>query len=150
MKSFHLTREDAQAYFAINWTLLVEHPNPDGSVPFNGILAFWQDLYATGKTSARPTDDKIAALRGVFDTRGIITITDPNYSPRLRKAIRYKLGPNAPGQSDYWKTKGQEQRPATTGEATTSPSTQHTYITISRHDNDCIAVLTIPPCRAGP
>jgi len=153
-KRFHLTREDAKAYFAINWTLLVEHPNADGSVPFDAILAFWKELYTTGKTTAYPTDDKIAALRAVFNERGIITITDPNYSPRLKKAIRYELGPNAPGQSDYWRKNDQvpETATATTtmAEVRTLSSTQHTFITISRHDCEVNTGLAIPPCRAGP
>lgn len=153
-KRFHLTREDARAYFAINWTLLVERPNADGSVPFDAILAFWKELYTTGKTTAYPTDDKIAALRAVFNERGIITITDPNYSPRLKKAIRYELGPNAPGQSDYWRKNDQVPETATTtttkAEARTLSSTQHTYTTIGRHVSEVITGLAIPPCRAGP
>lgn len=83
-----LTREDCRAYFAINWTLLTDKPNADGSVPFDAIWEFWEELHKTGKTSSRPTQAKIAALRAVFHDRDIIRITDSNYSPRLHKAIR--------------------------------------------------------------
>ena len=101
----HLDREDARVVFAINWALLHDRPNADSSVPYKWIMTCWEELYRTGKTTALPTQDKIGALRAAFHSRGIILITDPNYSPMLHKAIRYVFGPNAPGQSDYWKKK---------------------------------------------
>lgn len=140
----HLTRDDARVYQEINFVLLKEHPNADSSVPYAWIMCLWQDLYNAGKTTANPTQDKIGALRACFHARSIILITDPNYSPAIHKAIRYKLGSAAPGQSDYWTTKG--QKPQTIA-SDLNTDTHTTHISISRHSlqvekESCL--LTIP------
>lgn len=123
-------------------------------MPFNAIMAFWEELYKTGKTTALPTQDKIAALRAVFHERDIVRITDGLYSPHIHKAIRYDLGAAAPGQSPYWQEDGPKGQP-------TIPLTQQPYLMISRH---CVPAnlesqptgsiglrkAAIPPCRAGP
>jgi hypothetical protein len=132
----HLTREDARAYQAVCWTLLKEFPNADSSIPYAWIMAAWQELYKAGKTTAMPTQDKIGALRAVFHSRGIILITDPNYSPAIHKAIRYALGPNAPGQSQYWTKKAEPKETVVSAplDSQIIHSQHTTHLTISRHD----------------
>ncbi len=133
----HVTREDARVYQAICWTLLKEFPNADSSIPYAWIMAAWQELFKAGKTTALPTQDKIGALRAIFHARGIVLITDPNYSPALHKAIRYALGPNAPGQSEYWITKSEAKETVVSAplDSQINHSQHITHITISRHDS---------------